>query len=288
MPYLYLISSVFLGASASVFGKFFTKRNGECKASTTFYNFFMILSVFICWCLLFATDLSFKAEALIYSAIFGGCYLTANIGLINSLKHGPATLTSLFMGLSLILTTFWGFIFWDAKVTVYVIIGIVLVTVAIILCLYSREKDNKSFSVKWLIYVSVACLGNAGCTIAQRTQQVEHNGQYGSMMMACATGLAAVAYLFIYLKSDRSDSPKMIKMSWWVPIVAGVCNVAQNLVVMLMATSTLSPSLIYPVIAVGSLAVVTVISIFLFKERMHWWQWLGVFIGAVSVVLLSI
>ena len=288
MPYVYLISSVFLGASASVFGKAFTKKSGECKASATFYNFFMILSVFVCWSILFATDLSFYPEALMYSAIFGGCYLLANLGLINSLKHGPATLTSLFMSLSLILTTFWGFIFWGSEITPYVIIGIVLVTVAVFLCLYSKQKENKSFSVKWLIYVSVACLGNAGCTIAQRTQQVEHGGKYGNMMMAFATGLAAVIYLFIYLRSDRSDSPKMMKVSWWIPIVAGVCNVAQNLVVMIMATSSLSPSLIYPVIAVGSLAVVTVVSIFLFKERMRWWQWLGVFIGAVAVVLLSI
>ena len=57
---------------------------------------------------------------------------------------------------------------------------------------------------------------------------------------------------------------------------------------MLMAVTTLSPSLIYPVIGVGSLAVVTIFSLFVFKEKMHWWQWVGVAVGALAVALLSI
>ena len=57
---------------------------------------------------------------------------------------------------------------------------------------------------------------------------------------------------------------------------------------MLMAMTDLSPSLIYPVVSVGGLAVVTIFSLFVFKEKMYPKQWFGVAIGAVAVVLLSI
>lgn len=69
---------------------------------------------------------------------------------------------------------------------------------------------------------------------------------------------------------------------------AGACNVVLNLFVMLMALSTLSPSLIYPVIGVGGLVVVTVFSLVAFKEKMYWRQWLGVGIGVAAIGILSV
>ena len=55
------------------------------------------------------------------------------------------------------------------------------------------------------------------------------------------------------------------------PVAAGVTNVLLNLAVIILATSELSPSLIYPVLAVGGLAVTMLFSIFAFKEKLKWW-----------------
>ena len=288
MPYFYLVSSVFMSASSSIFGKIFNKKNDEKRVSTIFYNFLLMISVFIGWGILYIIDFSFDANVLWYSILFAICYTACNLGIINALKYGPAMLTSLFISLSLILTTLWGFVFWDAKVTLPVIIGLLLVACAIVLCLYTKGKDDKSVSWKWLLYVALAFFGNAGCSIVQRTQQVQHNGQHGNMLMLFAIGFCALAYLIIYLKSNREDTPTMLKTSWWIPVCAGICNVILNVFVMLMAVTDLSPSLIYPVIGVGGLAVVTIFSLLVFKEKMRWWQWVGVAVGAVAVILLSI
>ena len=288
MPYLYLILSVFMVASTSVFGKIFNRQNDGRLDTSTFYNFLLMISVFLGWGILYVTDLSFDAGVLFYSALFAICYLTCNIGIINALKYGPTAITSLLINLSLIVTTIWGFLFWDADVSLNVIAGLVLVVASIVLCLYSKEKDQKGISLKWLIYVSLALFGNAGCSIVQRTQQVKYNGQHGNMLMLFATGACAIAYVILYLRSDKRDTKVMMKTSWWVPVCAGICNVVLNVFVMLMAVTTLSPSLIYPVIGVGGLAVVTVFSLFVFKEKMRWWQWIGIVVGALAVGLLSI
>lgn len=287
MPYLYLISSVFFSASSSVFGTYFNRRNEGKKDTSAFYNFLLMASVFVCWSVYYAFDFGFNAKVLPYSLLFAFCYTLCNLGIINALKNGPSTLTSLFVSLSMLLTTIWGFIFWGDKVTVPVAIGLCLVVVSMSLCLYTGKEDKK-ISLKWLLFVVLAFLGNAGCSIVQRTQQMQFDGEYAGMLMAFATLFSCVVCCLIWLKSNKSDSKTMLKGSWHFPVVAGAANMLLNYFVILLALTNLSPSLIYPVIGVGSLAVVIMFSLFAFKEKLKWWQWLGLGIGAVATLLLSI
>ena len=288
MPYLYLIISVFMIASASVFVKIFNKQHEGEKDFSKLYNFIMLAFVFATWALLFAFDFSFNLNVLPYALLFAICYTVCNIGVINSLKHGPATLTSLFTTLSLIVSTIWGFFFWNSEPTPIVIVGLIIVVVAIYLCLYTGKKSEKKISVKWLIFVLMAFFGNAGCTIVQRTQQMNFNGQHGNMLMAFATFFSLIASAVMFFIGNKDDSKTAIKKSLYLPAIAGVCNVALNFFVILLATSSLSPSLIYPVLGVGGLAVVSLFSVFAFKEKLLWQQWLGMFLGAVATVLLSL
>lgn len=287
MPYLYLILSVFTSASSTVFGKLYNKQNDK-KDATVFYNFLLMLSVFLGWGILYAVNFSFEAGVLRYSVLFSACYICCNLGIINALKYGSAMLTTLFNSLSCIMTTVWGFFFWDVQVTIPVIVGLILVVIAFVLCLYTKGKDEKVFSWKWLFYVSIGFLGNAGCAIVQRTQQMQYNGKHGNMLMLFAMAIATLIYVFVYFKSDRRDTPVLLKEAWWMPVCAGIGNLLLNVFVLLMAVTDLSPGLIYPVVAVGSLAVVTVFSLLVFKEKMRWWQWIGMALGTVAVVLLSI
>lgn len=288
MPYLYLTLAVITCSSSSVCGKLFHRQVGKRRDSGIFYNFMLVISVFVGWGVLFATAPSFDAGVLLYSALFATCYAACQFGTIQALRHGPATLTALFNSLSLILTAIWGLIFWGADLTVFVVVGLLLVICSVTLCVYSKGTEEKPISPKWLFYVTLAFSGNAGCSIVQRTQQMQYAGQHGNLLMLFATGFCAIFYLLIFLKSDRSDAKVMLKRSGWIPVCAGVCNLILNLMAILMASTDLSPSLIYPLIGVGGLSIVTVFSLVVFKEKMSRRQWLGVAVGAVAVVLLSI
>ena len=288
MPYLYLTLSVFLASSSNVLGKLFNRRNTQQKSAGVIYTFTLLLTVCLGWGILFVLDGSFDPSVLLYSLLFAISYATVQFGVINSLRHGPAVLTSLFTSLSMILTTIWGFFFWDSPLTLTVGIGLCLVVVSIVLCLYTKGSKDKAISGKWLLFVAMAFFGNAGCSIVQRTQQVNYDGQYGNMLMFFAMVLSVLAYLVIFLKSDKQDTKAVLQTSWWMSVCSGLCNLFLNVLVMLMAVSTLSPSLIYPVIGLGGLAIVTVFSQVVFKEKMTRTQWCGIAIGAVAVLLLSI
>ena len=80
----------------------------------------------------------------------------------------------------------------------------------------------------------------------------------------------------------------ILKTSGWIPLLAALCNVALNLLVMRLALTNLSPSLIYPTLGAGGLCIVTLISVFLFRERLTLRQWIGIGLGACAVILLSL
>ena len=296
MPYLYLIGAAGAIATANILNACFGRKNKGAKNASGFYSLAYATFAFLCWSVLFCIQPSFDWITVWYAVGFAAFYLMGVSGYALAFKTGPVMLTSLFISLSLIGVTVWGFFFWNTIFSPLIGIGLALVVTAVTLCLYKgkskkgeeQEKNTHSISLKWILFVLLAFTGNAGATIVQRTQQTACGGQHGSLLMFIATGLAAAVFAIVYVCKDASDFKKVLKTTGHFPMIAGVCNFALNFFVILLASSSLSPSLIYPVMSVGSLACITVASIFLFKEKMKWWQWLGVAIGAMAVTILSL
>ncbi len=288
MPYIYLISTVFLQACLSLLCAFYNRRNKDKKDASSFYSFLLLTSVFVAWVVMFLIEGKFDWSVIPYALLFAIGFIVAMVMMVEALKYGPVVLTSLIMQLSLIGATVWGFFFWGDEFTWLVGVGLVLVAFSLWLCLYTGQKESQKISVKWLLCVLLMFVGNACCTIVQKTQQIAFDGKYGNFTMMIATGISAFVASFLYLKSDKKDSRCLLRTSWYFPVAAGVLNALANLFVILMANTSLSPSLIYPVLSIGSLMVTTFFSVFIFKEKMRWWQWIGVVVGATAVVLLSI
>ena len=287
MPYLYLIGAVLLYASENILCAFFNRKYDDKKDVGAFCTLLISISSFLSWGVLFLFDGTWDWAVLPYALLFSLGFTLATVMLVEALKCGPVVLTSLIMQLSLIGATVWGFFSWGDNFTWLVGVGLALVVVALWLCLYTGEKEEQKFSVKWLLCVLLMFLGNACGTIVQKTQQLDFDGKYGNFLMVVATGIMLVVSVIRYLKSDKSDSKVMLR-SWYYPVSVGVVTAIANLCVILLATSPLSPSLIYPVLSVGVLMVNSFFSAFVFKEKMRWWQWVGVAVGTAAVAILSI
>lgn len=290
MPYLYLVGAVLTMSSMNLLSGFFNRKNNEKKDPVALYNLIYILIVFAAWTIKFLLKPDFDAGVLWYSMAFGISFALATIGMTMGMKLGSVTLTSLMIQLSTIMATIWGFFFWNAKFTLLVALGLALVVVSMWLCLYKGKEADKGVPItwKWFIFAMMGFLGNAGCTIIQRSQQIAYSGKYGDMLMMFAMTVAVAIFVFQYVRSDKTDTSTMLKNSSWIPALSGLSNVAMNVFVMLLATAPISSSIVYPVIAVGGLATVSLFSLFVFKEKLFWWQWLGIVVGAVAVALLSL
>lgn len=288
MGYFYLISAVFSMGASSLFGTAFNRRTADRKNAVSLYNLMLVTTVLVFWGILWLTDFGFVAGVLWYSLGFGVSYAAATVGFICALANGPTALTGLVMQLSLIATTVWGLFFWNSQLTPFIFIGLALAVVSLVLCLYQKSNKGERITVKWLIFALIAFLGNTGCTVIQRTQQMVYSGAHGNMMMFFGIICALVVCIVLYVKQPAEAPVAVAKKSGLFPILAGVFNAMQNLLVLLLASTALDPSLIYPVLAIGYLAITSIGAKLLFGERLSARQWAGIAIGAAAVALLSI
>lgn len=289
--YAYLGIAVIAISATGVFGTLFNRRT-DGKNLSGVYNLILSCSALLGWSVFYAFDFSFDPKVLLYSLGFGVCYALTMFGLINGLKYGSVSITNLLMQSSLISTSIWGLIFWreQSPLTPWVIIGLIGVVVSLYLCLgVGKREEKKKISVKWLIFVLIMFIGNSGCCIFQRQQQMDFNGEHGTLFMVGAMVLSvAVSGLFLIKAKKVENKAKLLKRGWFCPVLAGLGNMLSNFFVILLASSPLSPSLIYPFLSVGGLAITTLVSVILFKEKLSVWQWIGMGVGAIATACLSV
>lgn len=289
MPYLYLILSVLISSSSTILAGFFERNAEDKKNASILYTALIALSVSLFWIVRFCFDRTANLAVLPYALLFGTFYIVCTIGIIYAMKTGPVVLTSLLVQLALIGTTVWGFFFWGTEFSVLVGVGLILVVAALVLCLWSgKASSGVKINRRWIIWALCGFIGNAGCAITQKTQQVNFEGQYGNFLMMIGSLVVGLLCLVWFLFSDKSELRDVPKRAYPFPLISGFANGFLNLFIILLATSSLSPSLIYPTLAIGSLMVNIVFSAFVFKEKMRWWQWVGVGIGALATGILSL
>lgn len=289
MDYLFLICIVAFGVCQNILCAAYNRKTAGNADATLLYTFLLIGSAFLCWVAAFIIDVQVSADVIIYSLLYALGFTVAHWALANALRVGPIAITSLIVQLSLIGATVWGFVFWDAAFRTYTLIGLCLVAVALWLCLKGKSNGKeKNVSFVWLVYALLAFAANAVCTIVQKTQQISSEGKYGTFCMLLAVGFSLLANGAGLLRKRSAVNWKCLKGNWIFPALAGVCNGLINLFVIRLAVGTLSPGLIYPVIAVGTLAMTTVCSSLVFREKMSIRQWIGIVIGAAGVIFLSI
>ena len=291
MPYVLLITATVFMSASGICASFYNRKNADKKDTAAIYNLIQLATVFLFWLVKFLTNPEINPAVLPYSLLFTLRYTAAISASVYAYREGSLILSSLIMQLSMITTSIWGFFFWNSPVTPMIIIGLFLVVLTLWLCLYQgkvKGGEKKKITPKWLLYISLYFVGNSLGSIVARTQQLDFEAAYGDFFMMIATCIGFMVCIIRYIRSDKTDSRTVARSSWYLPALSGATNFVINLIVLILATSAISPTLVYPFMAVGALSLNTLASLLIFKEKMRWWQWVGVGVGAVAIVLLSI
>lgn len=292
MPYIYLICAIVTSALLAICGTLFNEKNAHRSDVGHLYNFMGACSNFLTWLIVYLNAPTFTPGVLLYSALYGVCYVLFWVGLTGALQCGSAALTGFVKQIAFVFVAIWGFLFWHSPLTVLVGTGILLIAIALFLCLVPigkrATKGTNRITGKWLIYALLILVGNAGCSIIQKTQQAVYCGQHGSQLMVFATLFAVVACLVFCRKDDKSVWPEVIRGNWYFPVIAGASSAVCNVFIIRMASTNLSPSFIYPALAVGGLTLTTLVSVVICKEKLRTAQWIGIIIGAVALILLNL
>lgn len=286
MSVVYLIIAIISAGLQNVILDLVVSKNKN-NNSSILYNLFICGSSFICWSIVSIIKPAFDPKIILYSLGFALTFFCAFFFNQLALKNGKVSLVSLLIQFSLVITGIYGIIFWNSSFSVYTIIGLSLIVISLVLIILKKDKADKKKGYLWLLFAVFAMLANAGCSIVQKTEQIDFVGKYGPEFMMLATAFTTLFCSIYALITKNKIKNSGIKKSWLLLMLVGLCNFSLNYFVIRLASTDLSPTIIYPAITLSILIVITY-SIFIKKEKILVRQWIGIAIGIVAMVLLSL
>ena len=227
-----------------------------------------------------------------------GFALTYSLGIVFAflaIKEGPLSITTLVTSYSLLIPSVYGLIAWNEPFTYLLTIGILLLAISVFLVqLEPKSKteasdaaEKKPLSAKWALYASLAFLGNGGCTVFQKDQQLKFNGAYKNEFMIVALLVTFLLVSACALIFEKRESITHIKRGALLSSVGGVANAAVNLFVMILSLR-MAASVMFPIISAGGIVMSSVLSMTVYKEKLSLYQKLGMLLGILAIVVLNI
>ncbi len=252
------------------------------------YNMIVPVSAALTWLVCWCCDFSFDIRVLPYSLLYGFGYTSFTVGMLGALKTGSTAVTALVKQLALVGVSFWGFFFWDTPFTLVSGVGILLIVVSLVLCLITKEEGGSHDLLRWSFFAVLITVGNAGCSIVQRYQQMAFDYRHKYMFMFFGLLFSAVVCSLMALREEKSNWSDAFRRDWILPAASGASSAVCNVFVLLLIRRQMSPMIIYPGLAVGGLMFTTLVALLYFRDRLRPAQWWGLGVGAVALVLLNL
>lgn len=228
--------------------------------------------------------LDFDVRLVPYALAFAVAYSAAWVGTVLAVRYGLMAISTLIISCSLIFPTVYGMIMGE-EVTANIIIGIALLFMALVLVNLKFTQKEK-FSVKWLICVLVAFLGNGVCSISQNLQKRALGDSFSHEFMIIALA-ASVVLLTVYAAFTSKDLIGDFKACLPYSAANGVANAIGNFI-MLTIIGNIPNTILYPTHSALGMIGTFLLAFFAYRERFSGVQYLGYALGMTSIILLNL
>lgn len=219
---------------------------------------------------------------------FGIVTALGNILNAKALTCGPWTYTSMIGSLSTIIPTLSGVIFWNEAFGVWRIIGVVLLLACFVLSTGKDKKGNKA-NFKWLIICLILFFVQGSIGLLQKIHQSsEHSGEIGAFLIIAF--IISAAYSAVSATVCRKSSPSKVRWNFPLILLAVLAGIfaAFNNEINLYLVGVVETVVFFPVVNGGGLILTALVSVIFFKERFTVKQWIGLGIGALSLVCICL
>ena len=285
MNYLLLALTSLTSSSQSIF----QRKYNDNKGVGTFLFSGMLSFFAMLFFIAVNTDWYYSIELLLPSALFALSYCSGTLFAVLAIKHGSLAKTSLLTSCSMILASIYGIILGD-PVGVFLILGTALLITSIVLVNYQKSSSPEKVSFKWVIFVSIAFLGNGMCMVVQKAKQVIYGNAGNNMFMITALAMVTVTMLVLSLvfKEERVTTKLSLSRGWYWALFCGIANGMTNLLVMYLNSAGVPASVLFPVVSGAGMTIIFLYSTLIRHEKLSKTQTVGFFIGVLSIVLLNL
>lgn len=295
MEYFLLALSVVLGSARNVFTKKVNAKN-QLKNPTAISGFtfaFSFLTILMIGIFDVKTTLIVPWWLVIAYAVFT---LANQILIAKAVDCGSISLTSLFASCGFIIPTLFGCIYYKEQLNVLHIIGIVLIVLSFS-CSVKKENDN-NFNFVWLLCAIGGLITAGALGVVQKIFTSDYTGyklnNFMTMSFALILGANLIAWLITSLAKSKKSVPqneRLSKKQIFLQIVhIGVLGVSLGAIhsINTNLSGLLPSSVAFPVINGGVILVTTIMSKFFFNEKLSLTQKIGLIIGVLSIICITI
>jgi drug/metabolite transporter (DMT)-like permease len=209
---------------------------------------------------------------------------------MKAMSLGPLSYSSLLFSMAMLVPIIFGAVFWDEPVRPIQLAGLALLVLTFLLA--SRASgDDKKPNIRWLLFCLAACIGNGLIMALSKAHQMMYTGQEIEEFLILGFGTAALVSLMIFLVRclhQKADLTKLRQKRFAVVVVlAGLTTGFGNLVA--LGLSGRIPAIVqFPSINGGFVILSSLLSYWLYKEKITRRALAGFVIGLAALVLLSL
>lgn len=285
---LYLILAIISSALVSIMmrvGENHTKNNISMLSVN--YAICLILAVFYT-----GIDNLFQTgeglgTALALGSVNGFFYIASLVLFQNSVKQNGVVLSAIFMKLGIMVPLVISILLFQEMPTMVQVFGFILAIVAIIIInLKGKATENiienaSEISLKKIGLILVLI----GCGLADGMSKIYQElgaDEFEELFLVCTFIIAFIlSVIFVIYKKQRYTQNEII-----YGILLGVPNY-YSARFLLKALGQISAVVAYPTFSIGTIAVVTLTGVIVFKEKITKLQMIAIGLIAVAVVLLN-
>lgn len=287
MGYLLIAVETVTGLLEGILIKKYNEKHSDGGfVFTALLSFFSML-FFAGKALVTGAGFNFDVALLPYALLGGALYCGASLLTYLALQYGSFAISMLILSYSLAFPILYGLFFLNEVATVFTYIGLAIIAVSLFLVRQPSSGEEKKFSFKWLVCISISVLGSGLFSVITKVQQVEFENAYDNEFMIISLAFSALFLFVVGIIKDGKKSLNVFKTGLPYAGLAGLSNGATNtlglLVYLLLPLSISSPT------AAATKSIVSfAVSYFIFKERFLKRQVVGVILGAVAIVFLNL
>lgn len=232
----------------------------------------------------------FPPSLYLFALTFSLFYFAAAFFYLMAIETGSLAITSLIISYATVVPALFGLIFLHEPASATLLIGLLFLAVSLFLINGAKRASCQRFSFKWLLFVSLTFIGNAGTAITPKLQQLTFSGLYKNEFLVLSFSIATVACLLIALFKEKKSITKNLRRGGIYGICCGLFSGIINLSIALLSdpARNIPASVMFPLISAGSIICSFLVALYVFKEKLSRQQFVGFCLGIVAIALLSI
>lgn len=293
MNYIFLILATFAASAKAIICKKIGQDSRDTRGVLFLNaNIFAVgaITILICNAGKVKSFWEISSFSLLLAAVFAFFLLFTQITQIFAMSRGFASLSSLIYSCGFLVPIFYSALFLDEGVSLWQILGILLLLTALTVIL--PPEKNGTFSFVWLIFAIASMLGSGTNAVIQKIHQASDfkNELVPFLFFALLfAALLSLVFSFVFKgKADTSHRVLYTKYSSVLLMLLGGAVIGLMNVTNLKLAGRLPAVIQFPVYNICSMILTALAGRLLFRERIGKRKLIGFIIGLAAITIIGL